>query len=253
MTEPTLDEIGRKNGSDKSSCGSEPWQWSMNYLSTSYEPVLESLRDQPITLLELGWGEWDPVRKDHANPENGGRSARTWSEYFTHPGTRIVVIDVEEKHNTINDPRVQLHRGSQDDPEFLSSLHERYGDFNIIIDDASHISSLTIKSFEILWPWLKPQGHYFVEDLFTSTHPWFWGENEANENPAAPCSTGAPTAMQYFLRLTNDLNFRGEWAHGPELDGSRTEWDAFPRKYWLGHKLESVTFRRNICVIKKAG
>jgi hypothetical protein len=240
---PTLDEIGRKVGTDKSTRGSEPWQWSMGYCPV-YDELFTPLRDKPITFLELGWGEWDPELRTHANPNVGGRSAAMWREYFTK--AQIHVIDIEGKVNTVKG--VELHQGSQDDPVFLAGLHDAAGDFDIVIDDASHISSLTIASFNILWPYVKPGGYYVVEDLFSSYHPWYYDENQADENP----DTTRPTAMAFLKGLTDEVNYRGVRSHGPwrEEDGE-FGWDSFPRAYYRGHAIEWMKFSYNLCIIKK--
>lgn len=243
---PTLDEIMVKHGSDKSSQGSEPWMWSQDYCRRVYEPLLEPLRDEPIVLLELGFGEYSPVTKDHCDPNVGGRSAAAWREFFTQ--AEIHVVDIEHKVNTV--PGVTLWKGSQDDKSFLTHLHHQTGDLDVIIDDASHVSSLTIASFQILWPYLKPGGLYCVEDLHSSYHPWYFGETEADENP----DTRVRTAMQFFKRLADEPFYKGTRPHGPKVNGRKTtEWDCYPRKYWMGYTIESITFHApQIITIRKA-
>lgn len=141
-------------------------------LLSSVAPGFESLRFEPIVLLELGWGghldddHGQVIRNadgsvDYSDPHVGGRSAAAWREYF--PNAAIHMIDIHPKINTI--PGVHLHRGSQDNARFLASVHSIAGDFDIVVDDASHISALTCASRRILWPWLKPHGLYIVEDL----------------------------------------------------------------------------------------
>lgn len=245
-TRPTLDEIMLRHGSDKASAASQDWQWAQDYCRRVYEPLLEPLRDKPITLLELGWGEYDPVRKDHANPNNGGRSAAAWREYFSQ--AEIHVVDIEHKVNTVDG--VTLWRCSQTDSTALRNISDGAGGFDVIIDDASHVSSLTIRSFVILWPHLKPGGLYVVEDLHSSYHPWYFGEEEANENPAI----SDHTAMGFFTRLAHEPFYHGKRLHGPKVNGRKTsEWDCYPRQYWLGYKIESISFcAPQIIVIRKA-
>lgn len=243
---PTITELFRKYGCDKGDQPSESWMWAggMNYGPT-YDMLFAPLRDKPITFLELGWGEWDPEIESHENPDRGGRSAKVWREYFTN--ATIVVIDIAEKVNTV--PGVDLFQGSQDDPEFLASLHARYGDFDVVIDDASHISSLTIASFDILWPMLTPGGIYVVEDLHTSYHDWFYPD-EANANPELPCHNGQPTAMQYMKMMADEANFRG--IRMIEDPAYSNEWDCYPRQYWRGHSIDRVMFQYNLAVVTKA-
>jgi len=48
-----------------------------------------------------------------------------------------------------------------------------HGPFDIIIDDASHISPLSIRSFEILFKLLKRGGIYVIEDLHVFRMPGY--------------------------------------------------------------------------------
>lgn len=212
----TLDELALKHGTDKASS-------HHNYTAT-YEPLFKPLRHKPITLLELGWGT--------------GASAHLWSEYFTNPRAQIAMVDKEFPPWTAVAGHIYLHRTDQADTDKLTEIHHEHGDFDIIIDDASHISSKTIASFEILWPMLKPGGHYIIEDTHSSYHAHYYGDTEADENP----DTTKPTALQYFKRLIDDVNYHDE-PHNPLA--------LYPRKYWLGHTINTITFKYNLAIIKK--
>ncbi len=70
---------------------------------------------------------------------------------------------------------------SQDDKGFLEDLVKTQfsGKLDMVVDDASHTYELTRKSFEILFPLLKPGGIYVIEDWawvyadgFKEPHPW---------------------------------------------------------------------------------
>jgi hypothetical protein len=250
-TEPSLGDLFARYGTDKGSAPAAPWQWPMGY-ERVYGPLLDPIRHAPVTMLELGWGEYDPDRGDHSNPDVGGRSARAWSDYFDHPDSQVHVVDITPK--TFPDQqeyqRVHLWQGSQDDPDFLGHLHWQSGDYDLIIDDASHVSSLTVASFKILWPYLKPGGLYVVEDLHSSYHWWWFGEQEAAEDPA--CHEGK-TAVAFLKRLADEAFFNGVRVKGPKVDGKRTaDWDCYPRRYWMGYAVESVSFHApQMCVVRK--
>lgn len=222
-TQLRLKEIGLHHGTDKATYH-DYTRW--------YEQWFEPMRNEPITLLELGYG-------GHENPELGGASALMWRDYF--PNGKVVVIDIEEKMLTAKHDGINFRLGSQSDEAFLKDIHAEFGDFDIIIDDASHISSLTIRSLEILWPMLKAGGIYAVEDTHMAYHAHYYGGHEANFNPDHPTSTGAPTVMQYLRRLADDVNFKGRW-----------DLDLFPEKYARGFDLDWVHFSFNLCAFRKA-
>ena len=225
---PTLDQIARKHGTDKSGL-------SHGY-THYYEQVLEPLRDSAVNVLELGWG-------GHEDPDKGGASAKMWRDYFSHKRSNVIVVDNEKKNLTEAHAGVNFRLGSQADEEFLRDIHDEFGDFDLIVDDASHLSSLTIRSFEILWPMLRVGGYYVVEDTHMAYHDHYYGKHEANKDPMKPPEGSLPeTAMQFLKRLADDVNFKGR--NGNELD-------LFPREFWRGYRVEEVRFVFNLCIVKK--
>lgn len=141
-----LDEIGRRHGTDK-------WDAWHSFLGESfldvYESYLGAFRPQPVTVLELG------VKR--------GASLRMWKEYF--PLGAIHGVDLNPRCQEESEERVTVHTLSQDDAQGLTALAEAVGGFDLVVDDASHINSLTAASFRILWPYVKPGGFYIIEDL----------------------------------------------------------------------------------------
>jgi demethylmacrocin O-methyltransferase len=115
-----------------------------------YRRYLGPLRSETLTLLEIG------VLK--------GGSMRLWRRYL--PKARIVGIDLQLPNRQL--PGVELHRGDQSDEEFLASLVSRYGGFDVVIDDGSHIGRHIQASFRALFPAVRPGGWYVIEDLQTS-------------------------------------------------------------------------------------
>lgn len=223
---PSLDELALRHGTDKSSN-------SHNYVEV-YERHLSHLRDENISVLELGWG-------GHEDPEKGGSSALMWRDYF--PNATVACIDIEEKEITRKHDGIHFRKGSQADPSFIAKIASEFGPFDFVVDDASHVSSLTIESWKLLYPHLKPGGLYFVEDTHSSYHDFFYGNKEANKNPTHRASGGAYTALQYFQRMSDEVNYLGRgW-----------DWDLFPKKYWLGYSLEYVMFMFNLVIIRKRG
>jgi hypothetical protein len=121
----------------------------------SYDPILQHLVDREVRLLELGVHE--------------GGSLLLWRDYF--PKGTVVGIDVRRPPvNLSGEERIQVFRGSQEDTTFLTEVaNETAPDgFDIIIDDASHIGTITKVTFWHLFNnHLKPSGLYVIEDWGT--------------------------------------------------------------------------------------
>lgn len=180
----TLDEIAIKHNTDKSSL-------THGYTKV-YEKYFEPIRNQPIKLLELGTGAY-------WKPEEGFMGAKTWAEYFSN--ANIATIDIHPKI-PVKHPRIEFWQGSQDDEVFLKDLISKWGAPDIIIDDASHINTLTVKSLQILWPLLNPGGWYVVEDCHTS----YW-ESIADDGTDFHGGFDRPgTIMNYLKTLTDNVN-----------------------------------------------
>ena len=222
----TLDEIAVKYRTDKASVPytdqvySYPSHTAHHYTAV-YDRMFSPLRDKPVALLELGVCT--------------GASMRMWADYFAHRDSKLVGIDIDLSllGGTISDPRVTLHEGDQSDTNLLGPPSRQ---FDIIIDDASHVSSKTIESFQAWWPYLRDGGVYIVEDTHSSFHAFHYGDDEACEDPAQ----NATTAMGFFQRLAMDVNFHGT-----------TQWDLFPISYWQGYWLKAVEFRFNLVILTK--
>lgn len=207
-----LDEIALKYGTDKSSIGH-------NYTKL-YEKYFEELRNKPINFLELGWGGYE-------DPNAGGESARMWREYFTK--ARITVLDIHPKNNKIDG--VKFEQGRQEDKGKAFATFHRNGEFDVIIDDASHISSLTIQSFKNYFPALKGGGLYVIEDLHSSYDPSYYGDADAAKDPE---DRTVFTAMMFLKQLCDEVN--------SEFIG---------KDYVYGYDIEFIHFYKDICFIKK--
>ena len=177
-----LDDIGRKYGTDKSSV-------NHNYLNV-YETYLQYFKDKPINMLEIGYGGYE-------NPNRGGESIQTWLEYF--PKGTVTCLEYYDKHYRCD--RYNYFKGDQSNIDNLEELGEKYGPFDLIVDDGSHQSAHIITSFKCLFPnFLKDGGLYIVEDTVTSYLNVCRG------------STGNPTAdtttMGFFTKEVHGLFHR---------------------------------------------
>jgi hypothetical protein len=103
-----------------------------------------------------------------------GGSLSMWSNYFG-PSARIFGIDTDAQCGRFSGGNIQVFIGSQDDPVFLKKLMGFMPAPDIIIDDGGHYMRQQLTSFKYLFPWLKNNGLYLVEDLHTSYFPKYGG------------------------------------------------------------------------------
>jgi len=141
---PTLDQLGLKFGTDKSSR-------EHDYLSF-YELFFERIRHENIKLLEVG--------------VLFGASLRLWGEYF--PKGTIVGADIDPSVKSHSRPRILTEIIDQSNIEELVHLGVKHGPFDIIIEDGSHLWEHQITTLKTLFPFLKNGGYYIAEDLHTN-------------------------------------------------------------------------------------
>lgn len=136
----------------------------------SYARLMNERRFDKLRILELG--------------VFSGASLLIWRDYL--PNATIVGIDISEPPERIlNLDRIHFIQGSQDDPEILRKAANLVGgQFDIIIDDASHIGYLTKRSLHYLFPlYLVPGGWYIIEDFGTAFIPEY-PDGETYKEPA---------------------------------------------------------------------
>jgi len=119
-----------------------------SYTETYYK-LFKDMQNEPIRLLEIGVGK--------------GYSLRMWDEFF--PNAHIIGMDIKCKNYAYLN-KVNLFRGDQGNLVDLAQLIVLYeGDFDIIIDDGSHLPNDHKISFEFLKHYLVSGGLYIIEDL----------------------------------------------------------------------------------------
>jgi hypothetical protein len=107
-----------------------------------YDTHFEKYRGRQPRVLEIG--------VDH------GGSLQLWRRYFGVDAS-IVGIDIRPECY-FHEPGIEMHIGDQTDVTFLRAL----GNFDIVIDDGSHITAQQQASFAYLWP--QTRGVYLIED-----------------------------------------------------------------------------------------
>jgi hypothetical protein len=160
-----LNDIGKKYRTDK--CD-ETHTFNYSTYLDNYEFHFEKFRYKNINVLEIG--------------VLTGASIRTWKEYF--PNATIYGLDIDPNRKFEED-RIIINIGSQNDTQFLEKTYENIN-FDIIVDDGSHVNEFTINSFNYLfYNKLNSGGIYVIEDLLCSYEPamkWWPGMSHNKEN-----------------------------------------------------------------------
>jgi hypothetical protein len=163
-----LQQLGELHGTDKAT-----WHKYCDF----YESVLPK---EINSLLEIGV-------KD-------GASLKMWRDYY-HPYATVIGMDILPVKK-IDGVITVKYDATKNGPliKFYSLIK-----FDIIIDDGSHICSDQRKSFELLWPLVKPGGFYIIEDVHSS----FLGDY-ADESPTTyEWAMKIPGAMEWWRDPSN--------------------------------------------------
>ena len=179
-----LDALARWYGTDKSSV--------KHGYARLYERHFRAGRRAVRTVLEIGVG--GATSDTGYETPVGGQSLHVWRHYF--PNASVVGVDIYRKD--VAEDRIHFEQGDQADKAFLAMLVEKYGPFDIVVDDGSHRGRDIIASFATLWDAVRPGGYYVIEDVFTAYHPdWEGGP------PGTP-----GTAADLLKKLVDDTLLR---------------------------------------------
>tara|TARA_R110000822_G_scaffold39233_4_gene107952 strand:+ start:2007 stop:2678 length:672 start_codon:yes stop_codon:yes gene_type:complete len=145
-----LNELFNKYGSDKGDIHGPQHKYAK-----FYESFLSHKRENIELILEIGIC--------------GGKSLKTWSDYF--PNSNIIGLDIDDK-SIYNNERVFTFKLDQSDEDqlkhFVSECVRREYKFDMILDDGSHHMLDQQITLGHLFPLLKSGGIYILEDLHTS-------------------------------------------------------------------------------------
>lgn len=172
-----------------------------------YEKYFSSFKENKtnINLLEIG--------------VQGGGSLYAWKNYFGDRANNIVGIDfLNFKGKEDPTQNIYIEQGDQADVEFLLKVNDLYGPFDIIIDDGGHHMFQHQKSLNTLFPLLKSEGIYAIEDL----HTCYWGKFQGDLNPVFKDDN----TLNALVKKIDSLNFRAKVEAGSTLSyNDATLWD----------------------------
>jgi len=188
-------------------------KWGEHWYTQHYQRYFAEWRKRRLNILEIGVG-------GHDNPSNGAQSLRMWKRFFPH--SRIVGIDIFDK-SYFSEHRIDVLQCDQTDAVRLAEISLRYGGFDIVIDDGSHLNEHVIRTFNILFPLLKSPGFYCIEDLQTAYWPSFG-------------AVSGSTSMDMLRSLIDCVNQAERPFHEPN---------------YFDQNITEIAFFHNLCIIRK--
>ncbi len=220
-TRPSLYELHRQHDgfvSDK---------WTGNLVH--YERLLQDRRDTDIRLLEIG-------------VQNGG-SLQIWTKYFEN-GRAFVGCDIDPRCGKLKytDPRVSVIVADAGATIAKTSAMRICGQFDLIIDDGSHMSRDIIRAFLSFLPALAEDGLFVVEDMACS----FWKEFDGGLDLRT-------SSLDFFKEITNVIN-REHWQEDASV---QSRFARFEDAYDLSidpqilSTIQSVEILNSMVVIRK--
>jgi len=182
-------------------------------------------KGKPITMLEIG-------------VQNGG-SLEIWKKYLP-PNSVIYGVDIDERCLQLKfSDGISFHLGSAADDNFM---RKTFGDiqFDVIIDDGSHICKDVIQTFECLFPKMKNGGCYIVEDMHTS----YWNEFGGGLG----CKK---SSIEYFKRLV-DRGINRDYISLGLLDRIKNKLSKHKKcNSEINKMISQISFFDSICAIDK--
>ena len=124
------------------------WKWTSYF--KFYDKYFSKFRNRKCKILEIG------VYR--------GGSLQMWQNYFS-KDSLVVGMDINPECSAYTGENIEIFIGDQSNKEHLSELVKKYGKFDVIIDDGSHVAGHQIASFEYLIDYLNDDGVYLVEDV----------------------------------------------------------------------------------------
>ena len=125
-----------------------------------YDTLLATCRGRVKTVLEVG--------------VQGGGSLSLWRKYFPSL-VKVVGIDTHIACQKWQRDGVSIHIGDAANREFMDGVCREEGNFDVVIDDGSHLAEHQRRTFDIMFPHVNDKGWYIIEDTQCSYWPRLGG------------------------------------------------------------------------------
>ena len=118
-----------------------------------YESHLSGFINRSVSVLEIGVLD--------------GGSLYMYRNYLG-PHSQIIGVDINPEAKRHEDFQIMVEIGDQSDTNFLTTIYEKYGPFDIVIDDGSHKQSDLIATFSYFKDKMPQNSVYIIEDTHTA-------------------------------------------------------------------------------------
>jgi len=174
-----LDILGIYHKTDKAT--KDNGSWIPHNYTIVYHDYFYSLKESVNKVLEIGVSS----------------SLRMWRDYFSN--AQIFGIDINPE--MFVEERITTWPGNVASRDDLTSFIQQFGsDYDIIIDDGDHVEESQCISLGFLFPHVKPNGYYIVEDL---TNGLF--ENLKNEKIHASMLDSEETYLKNNIKYSTTI------------------------------------------------
>jgi cephalosporin hydroxylase len=146
-----------------------------------YDRHFKKYRGKKIVVLEFGVSH--------------GGSLQMWRDYFGKKA-QIYGVDIDPRCKKFEAKDTTIFIGDQENRAFLKKIRKQIGPIDIVIEDGGHTMTQQIATFEEIYPAVKEDGVFLIEDLHTS----YW-KKEYGGGYRRP-----GTFMEYAKNLTDQLN-----------------------------------------------
>ncbi len=145
-----------------------------NGYSQLYFTLLNRIRNQELTILEIGIGTLIPdvcssMLGYQLEGYRPGGSLRAWRDFFPH--SRIIGLDVQPD-TQFQEDRIETYIcNSTDEITVAKFMAQLKGiQFDVIIDDGDHVDISQILTLNNFYPHLKEGGLYVIEDVYPGSN-----------------------------------------------------------------------------------
>jgi len=203
-----ISQIINKYGSDKDRNGYVPL----------YHTLFDKMKKDPLNFLEIGIGTMIPdVCSSMVGYGIGdykpGASLRSWRDYFTN--SNIYGFDIQPDTQFTED-RIRTFLCDSTNSSSVKESIDKLNNiiFDVIIDEGSHYFAHQLRTLENMFPHLKENGIYVIEDIGEgsplSCNP-FLIQNIIGDNPFFFAGVKNNLCVIYKNKIKSDYSHINNW------------------------------------------